>query len=183
MLRRAIRAGTPLGRAAEEYVTSGRLVPDDVILGLMREEMLRVGDGFILDGFPRTVVQAAGLEEIAREAGLPITAAVNLAIPTEALLRRLGDRWTCPVCAAVYRKGAGGSDGRPRVEGVCDREGALLVQREDDRPETVRRRLVVYESQTRPIVDWYRAKGLLREADGDGDVETVYARILKAIEG
>jgi adenylate kinase len=183
MLRRAIREGTTLGREAEEYVTNGRLVPDDVILGLMREEMVRAGRGFILDGFPRTVVQAAGLDEISKETGLPLDCAVNLALPTETLVRRLADRWNCPGCAAVYRGGSGGLDGRPKVAGRCDRDGAALVQRADDHPDTVRRRLVVYESSTRPIVDYYRAKGLLREADGDGDVETVYGRILKAIEG
>jgi adenylate kinase len=176
MLRQAVREGTDLGRRAEGYMSAGEYVPDDVILEMMRERLAQAdaAGGFILDGFPRTVAQAEGLDRILRDQGVALDAAIDLQVPEEELVRRLSGRLVCPRCEAIYQ-----ADTRPpKAPGRCDRCGGELVQREDDRPEAVRRRLEVYAREAEPLLAYYRGKGLLHPVDGVADDD----RSLRAIE-
>lgn len=177
ILREAIASGSELGQRARAYVERGELVPDEVMLAVV-EERLRRADaqrGFILDGFPRTVAQAEGLDRLLRRLGWRLDAVVLFEVPEEALVRRLAGRWTCPACGRVFHD----VYNPPSTPGVCDADSTRLVQREDDRPETVRRRLAVYAEQTAPLVEYYRARGLLHRVDGSRDPEAV----TDAIEG
>ncbi|MBI4364508.1 MAG: adenylate kinase [Candidatus Latescibacteria bacterium] len=177
ILRQAIADGTALGKSAQEHVKSGRLVPDETVLGLV-ETRLRLTDaqrGFILDGFPRTVAQAEGLKSLLGE--VRMDRVVNLVVPTEVVVARLKDRWLCGSCGAIYNM----STAPPKVAGVCDRCGGGLKQRSDDEPETVRKRLEVYARETAPLVAYYEREGLLRNVDGSGRASDVYAAIERAI--
>jgi len=179
MLRAAVAAGTPLGREAKATMEQGALVPDRVVIGIIRDR-LALPDctrGFILDGFPRTAAQAEALGETLRAMGAPLTAVLSLTVDPEELVRRLGGRRTCERCGAAYHL----ETAPPRRAGRCDRCGETLVQREDDREETIRKRLVVYQEQTAPLVAYYRGRGLLREVDGRGDIEDVFARIRRLL--
>jgi len=177
ILRQAISEGTPLGRSAEADVKSGRLVPDATMLGLVGER-LAAGDaarGFVLDGFPRTVPQAEGLGRILGERRLDRV--VNLVVAAEVVVNRLKDRWLCGICGAIYNV----ASARPRTQGVCDRCGGMLKQRPDDRADTVRDRLVVYERETAPLVAYYERAGLLHNVDASATAERVYAAIAEAV--
>lgn len=174
MLRAARREGTEMGRQAAEYMDAGELVPDEVILGIVREALDRpeAAGGFILDGFPRTLAQARGLDAILAERGESLDRVVYLDVPEEELVRRLSARRVCSECGTVTRDGETG-DACPVAD--CDGE---LVQREDDRPGTVRRRLQVYREQTRPVLEWYRASDVpVEEVDGTGGVREVTGRL------
>lgn len=174
MLRAARREGTEMGRQAAEYMDAGELVPDEVILGIVREALDRpeAAGGFILDGFPRTLAQARGLDAILAGRGESLDRVVYLDVPKEELVRRLSSRRVCSDCGAVTREGETG-DACPAAD--C---GGELVQREDDRPETVRRRLQVYREQTRPVLAWYRASDVpVEEVDGTGSVREVAVRL------
>lgn len=173
MLREAGRAGTQLGRRARGHMEAGELVPDDVILGIVEEALDRdrAWGGFIFDGFPRTVAQAEGLAELLGERGLALHAVVRLEVPEEEVLRRLTGRRVCSECGEVTHVSAGSRDRCP----AC---GAELVQRSDDRPETVRRRLQVYRQETEPVIRWYQASGVpVVVVDGAGGIEEVQAAI------
>jgi len=177
ILRQAIAEGTALGTSAQEDVKSGRLVPDETVLGLI-ETRLERGDarsGFILDGFPRTVAQAEGLRGLLGERR--IDRVVNLVVPTEVVVDRLRDRWLCGTCGAIYNL----STAPPGVAGVCDRCGSKLTQRADDKPETVRARLQVYAKETAPLVSYYEKAGHLRNVDAAGPADGVYAAIRQAL--
>lgn len=185
MFRAAIAAGTPMGERARPYVERGAYVPDEVVVGVVRER-LEAGDcasGFVLDGFPRTTVQAEALDRLLAERGTPLDAVVHLAVDDDTVVRRLSGRRVCPRCGAVHgaADAAGGTAGASAVASRCARCGAELVQREDDREDLVRRRLAVYRQQTGPLVEYYRERGLLREVDGTGSVEDVAARIGRAL--
>ncbi len=174
MLRAARREGTEMGRRAAEYMDAGELVPDEVILGIVREALDRpeAAGGYILDGFPRTLAQARGLDAILAGRGDSLDRVVYLDVPEEELVRRLSSRRVCADCGAVTRDAEAG-DACPAAD--CDGE---LVQREDDRPETVRRRLQVYREQTRPVLEWYRASDVpVEEVDGTGSVREVAGRL------
>lgn len=174
MLRDARRQGTEMGREAARYMDAGELVPDDVVVGIVAEALDRpeASDGFILDGFPRTLEQAEGLAGILEERGEELDAVVYLEVPEEELVRRLSSRRVCAECGTVTRvEGDGG-------EGPCPACGGALEQREDDRPSTVRRRLDVYRSRTRPVLDRYRESDVrVEELDGTGGVDEVAARV------
>ena len=174
LLRREVAAGTPLGREAERYMKAGRLVPDELVLRMLRERLARpdAARGFLLDGFPRTVPQAEALEAIA-----PIDRVVSFEIDPAVLIQRLSDRRVCPVCQAVYNL----ATQPPKVPGRCDRDGAELVHRPDDRPEAIQVRLEVYARQTAPLIDFYRARGTLRPIDASGTPAEVGARVRDAI--
>ena len=177
ILRQAIAEGTPLGRSAQADVRAGRLVPDATMLVLI-EERLAAADaakGFILDGFPRTVAQAEGLARIL--GGRRLDRVVNLVASAEVVVNRLKDRWMCGSCGAIYNLGTL----PPKRAGVCDRCGAALQQRADDRPETVRNRLVVYEKDTAPLVAYYERAGLLRNVDAAAPAPEVYAAIERLV--
>lgn len=175
LLRGAVAAGTPLGREAEGYMKAGRLVPDDLVLRMLRERLARpdaVG-GFLLDGFPRTVAQAEALDAIT-----PIDRVVSFEIAPAVLIRRLSDRRVCPVCQAVYNL----ATQPPKVPGRCDRDGTEIVQRPDDRPEAIQVRLEVYAKQTAPLIDFYRARGTRTPIDASGTPAEVGARVRAAID-
>jgi adenylate kinase len=166
LLRAAVASGSELGRQAEARMSRGELVPDALILDLMRHR-LRESDcarGFLLDGFPRTVPQAEALERLAAELGVRIDFAVNLVVPRELIMLRLTTRRTCsnPDCQAIYNL----RTKPPKVEGRCDLCGAPVVQRADETEQAIATRLDAYARQSAPLVDWYRARGMLFEIDG-----------------
>jgi adenylate kinase len=181
ILREAVRLDTPGGRLAKPYVTGGLLVPDDLVNELVADRFRRTDrpERFVLDGYPRTLAQAASFDQVLRQQFLDLTAVVYLGVDDDEIVHRLGGRWSCPnpSCKASYHT----TFKPPRVEGVCDDCHTRLTQREDDRPETVRQRLKVFHAQTEPLVAHYRAQGLLREVKGEGDIEQIYANIVKVL--
>ena len=180
MLRDAIARQTPLGLQAGKLMDQGLLVPDQVMIGLVRERTLEpdARKGFVLDGFPRTVPQADALDAILAERHKPLEVVVALTAPDEELVRRLSGRWECPVCRRVYN-----AFSAPSRDGChCDdHPGTKLVQRADDAEETVRRRLDVYRRQTAPLADYYGAQGKLQEVDGTGPLDEVYGALIAAV--
>jgi adenylate kinase len=179
ILREAVAKGTPLGRKAAEYMNSGELVPDEVMIPIVEQRLREDGgeNGFLLDGFPRTVRQATMLEEAARRNGITIDKAIYLKTSKDVIIQRLSGRRVCPHCAATYHV----KNIPPRVEGVCDRCGETLIQREDDTEDAIVTRLAQYEKQTAEVIGYYRAKGILVEVDGNLPVEVSYPRIVKII--
>ena len=174
MLRKAMREGTKTGLEAKRYVESGGLVPDDVVIAIVKERLAEddCKNGYMLDGFPRTVYQA---EELSKFAAIDV--AVDLDLPDEVIVQRLSGRRVCPNCNATYHiSQLGGST-------VCKNCGAEVIQRKDDSEETIRNRLKVYTEQTAPLIDYYRQKGILRTVDCQGTVEENFALVKKAIEG
>lgn len=179
LLREAVAAKSELGKKVESVLASGQLVSDDIVLALMRRAILAVKEdaslsGWLLDGFPRTVGQAKGLDELLAETGSKIDTIVVLDATRDSVIERLSGRRTCTQCKTVYHV----KYNRPRVDGVCDKCGGKLVQREDDRPETIAKRLDVYEEQTRPILAHYQGRVTTHVIDGDLPVDDV----TKAIE-
>jgi len=180
LLREAVAAGTELGRAAKTVMDAGHLVDDRTMLGIIRERLARpdAKPGFILDGFPRTIVQADGLEALLAEIGQPIDAVVLFDIDPGVLERRLAGRRTCKRCGRVFHV----ESNPPRPGETCtDGKPHDLVQRPDDNEETVRLRLAVYRERTQPLIDYYAKKNLLRRIDADGSLEDVDARLERAI--
>lgn len=181
ILRQAMRQGTPFGLRAKPFVDAGKLVPDDLVNDLIAERFGRDDrpERFVLDGYPRTLAQAAAFDQVLRQQFLDLNAVVLLRVDDEEIIGRLSGRWSCPKpgCKATYHT----RSNPPKVAGLCDYCGTPLVQREDDRPETVRARLVVYHKNTEALVDHYRMQGLLREVAGHGAIEDVYASIIQAV--
>lgn len=176
ILREAVRKQTPLGLQAQACMDQGRLVPDEVVIGIVREKLAEpaCARGFLLDGFPRTVPQAEQLGQILHGQGHALDVVINVVVPREEVVRRLTGRRSCPTCQAVYHL----AFAPPKQAGRCDRCGGELVQRGDDAKETVEARLAVYEQQTEPLVSYYRDKGALADVDGLGAVEEVHGRIV-----
>jgi adenylate kinase len=175
ILREAIANGTELGKQAKEIVDRGDLVPDDLISAVI-EERLDSGeadDGFLLDGFPRTIGQAEMLEQALEKRERTLTAALLIDAPDDEVVRRLSGRRTCVKNGHVYHV----EFDPPKHEGVCDQDGSRLVQRDDDKPETIRKRLEVYHEQTEPLIDWYEERALLRRFDGTRTPEEVNSHI------
>ena len=179
LFREAIRQGTELGEQAQPYVEQGRLVPDHLTIGMLLERLAQgdCGGGCLLDGFPRTIEQAAALDEALAEQGRAIDKVLYIRVPDAELVSRLSGRWTCRQCGTVYHQRLY----RPRQEGLCDRCGGALYQRDDDRPEPVRQRLEVYWRQTAPLIDYYRDAGKLLEVDGNKPVDEVSKELLAAL--
>jgi adenylate kinase len=181
ILREAIRQRTPAGRRAHPFVESGRLVPDDLVNEVIAERFRQKDrpDHFVMDGYPRTLAQAAAFDQVLKQQGLNLNAVILLQVSDEEIIGRVSERWSCPKpgCKATYHT----LSNPPRVAGVCDYCGTKLVQREDDRPETVRARLVVYHGNTEALVGHYRSQGLLHEVPGHGAIEEVYANIMKVL--
>jgi adenylate kinase len=183
-LRREISEGSPVGRDAHEYVVSGRLVPDEVITGVMLAaiDKLPRTAGFILDGFPRTIPQAEALQKGLESRGLPLDAVVDFEIPDEQIIRRLSSRRICSKCGTPYNT----ESLPPRTAGVCDRCGDKLIQREDDREDVVATRLMTYRKQTAPLISYYRGRGLLRQINAAADarsVESAIGAVISSIGG
>src|SRR5438874_8873712 len=170
MFRAAAAAGTPFGLKAKEFMKRGELVPDDVVIGVVAERLAKddaLENGFVLDGFPRTRVQAEELQRLLGPEGLD--AAVDIDVPTGVVIERISGRRVCRTCGATYHVSA-----PPKIAWRCDKDGGDVVQREDDEPQAVRRRLELYERDTRPLLDFYDELGLLVTADGDGNPEDVF---------
>lgn len=181
LFREAVAAQTPLGQKAQGYIERGELVPDEIAVAMVLERLAQPDcrRGAILDGFPRTVAQAEALEEALSAQGKKVDAVLLVRVPDEVVLERLTGRRICRNCQAPYHL----TFHPPAQEGICDRCGGVLYQRDDDREETVRRRLQVYWEQTAPLISYYRRKQLLREVDGVGEVEEVGERLLRALDG
>jgi len=179
MLREAVAAGRPLGREAKRYMDQGALVPDDVIVGLIRERLSQAdaARGFILDGFPRTIPQAEALDRLLGELGVELGQVVYFEVSEAALLRRLTGRRVCRSCGASYHV----VTAPPKQNGVCDACSGQLYQREDDDEATVRRRLGVYARQTAPLLDYSRGRGLLVVVGGEGTIEDVRRAIRSGV--
>jgi adenylate kinase len=177
MLRAAVREGTPLGQRAKQIMDAGDLVPDDVMVGIVAER-LHAPDakrGWILDGFPRTVGQAEALGEITAE--FPLHVVVDLVVPNSTVIERLSARRTCDGCGTIYR-----ADDPAIADGTCPKDGGTPVQRDDDQPEAIQRRLDLYERETAPLVDHYRQQGLLETVDGLGLEDEVFDRVLGVVD-
>jgi adenylate kinase len=176
MLRAAVAKGTEMGREAQKYMANGQLVPDEVVIGVVRDRLAEpdASEGFLLDGFPRTVPQAEALDAMLAEAGREITHVVLIDVPAEELVQRIAGRRTCATCGKIYNI----TFGPPKTEGVCDVDGGRLTQRADDNEETVRNRIAVYERQTAPLIGYYTDKGVLQSASGGGKTpDDVYEQV------
>ncbi|MDA8387120.1 MAG: adenylate kinase [Nitrospiraceae bacterium] len=180
ILRANIAQGTPLGKEAKGFMDRGELVPDKVVLGLV-EDRLKQPDckkGFILDGFPRNTAQAQALDGMLAGIGMPLQLAVSVDVPFEDLMKRLTGRRTCRTCGQMYNVYFTPS----KKEGVCDKDGGELFQRDDDKEETIKKRLQVYESQTAPLIDYYSGKGIVRKIAGTGSISDIYGKIKAELE-
>lgn len=181
MFRLAIKDGTELGKKAKSYMDQGELVPDEVTIGIVSER-LNMDDcknGFLLDGFPRTIAQAEALQSLLAEIKESIDYVVHVDVPEQQLMERLTGRRICPTCGATYHI----LYNPPEKDGYCDRDGSELIQREDDQAETVKTRLDVNMEQTKPLLDYYQEKGYLVTVNGDQDIEQVFQGIQSKIEG
>jgi adenylate kinase len=180
IFRNAVKERTPMGVVAKTYMDAGKLVPDDVTIGLV-EERLAASDaqhGFILDGFPRTAQQATALDALVHRNNMHLDAVLEISVDPTELVRRLTGRRLCAVCQTPYHVQSAPS----RLPGVCDRCGGPLIQRPDDDESIVLKRLDEYQRKTAPLTDYYRAAGLLKEIDGNGDVNSVFNRILTVLQ-
>lgn len=178
MLRAAVKDGTEFGRKAQEYMSAGNLLPDDIIIGVVDERLTKDDTrnrGYILDGFPRTQEQAQTLAEIT--ADQPLDMVIDLDVPTDIVLERLASRRVCADCGANYSVQT-----PPKHGWVCDHCGGSVIQRTDDTEDAIKRRLALYEEETAPLIDWYAARGLLVVVDGFGDTDVVAARLIETIE-
>jgi len=180
MLREAAQRGGENSRRISELIDHGRMVPDEWVVELVRERLSQpdTAGGFLLDGFPRTVAQAEALDRLLQASGRQLTAVLNLEVGEDELIRRLAGRRVCPSCGANYHL----VTHPPREPGRCDLDGAALEQRPDDRPEAIRERLALYRQRTRPVLEYYRAGGLLWTIEGDGPMAEVARRIQRALK-
>jgi adenylate kinase len=180
ILRKAVAAGTELGKEAKKFMDAGGLVPDDVVIGLVRERLKESDckDGYILDGFPRTVNQAKSLDDILTKMGDGLTHVVSIEVDEDDLLARLTGRRTCRECSAMYHV----TFEAPKKSGVCDKCGGELYQRDDDKEETIKSRLKVYKQQTEPLITYYRGTGMLKTVPGTGGIKDIFNSITKVLE-
>ena len=175
IFRANIKAGTELGRKAKAFMDQGALVPDEVTIGMLMDRIHEADceKGYVLDGFPRTIPQAESLTKALAGEGSAIDAAVDIDVPDENIINRMGGRRACLSCGATYHI----VFNAPEKEGVCDTCGSELVLRDDDKPETVKKRLSVYHEQTQPLIDYYRGQGVLKSVDGTQDMDKVFEDI------
>lgn len=180
MLREALKNRTPLGLKAKEYMENGKLVPDDVVIGLVSERLLKkdASEGFILDGFPRTVEQAKELDKEIQKLKMPLTSVLYFKTSVPVIIRRLSGRRVCQNCSKNYHA----VNFPPKKEGICDVCGGQLIQRPDDKEETIMNRLKVYEKETSPLIDYYKKEKLLQEVSGDLDVKELYAELAEMFQ-
>ena len=180
MFRAAVKEQTPLGLEAKKYMDNGQLVPDAVTIGIVRERLAKddCKKGFILDGFPRTTSQAVSLDAILSDLGIKLDGVINIAVPDEELVRRTTGRLICLSCGETYHL----TSKPPKENGVCDKDGGELYQRDDDKMETVKKRLAVYAAQTKPLIDYYKSSNLYIEVDGQQDMDSVFNAIVASLE-
>ena len=179
MLREAVKNGTEMGRKAKVFMDQGGLVPDDVVIGIVRDR-LREKDcdkGFILDGFPRTIPQAQALDRAVKELGKEITSVLSLEVDEEEIMERLSGRRTCAGCGAMYHV----RFNPPKAEGRCDKCAGILLQRDDDKEETIRTRLVNYKKSTEPLIEYYRKTGNVHAIKASGDIDAIFADISRIL--
>ena len=178
ILRKAVADGTALGKQAKALMDAGKLVPDEIVNGIVDEALASpvAAKGFLLDGFPRTVPQAKALDEMLARRGKKIDHVLSLEVPTDVLVDRLSGRQTCPKCQTPY-----GKDTPPKRAGICDKDGEKLIVRPDDMPDRIRQRMLEYESKTALLTGYYTARSVVRTVDGVGTVEEVEKRILQAL--
>ena len=180
LLRAAVAAGTPLGKKAKLTMDAGKLVSDEIVLAMIRERLRKADTkgGFILDGFPRNIPQADALDRLLRSLKKPVDLAVLIDVEFGILLKRLTGRRSCPKCGAVFNVHMS----PPKVEGRCDACGEALVHRADDNEATITQRLQVFDAQTKPLIDFYKAHGKLRAVRGTGDIDAIFKRMVAALE-
>jgi adenylate kinase len=179
LLRAAVAAGTALGKEAKSFMDKGELVPDRVVLGMV-EERLKQDDckkGYILDGFPRNTAQAEALDKMLGALGMSLSAALSVDVPFEDLMKRLTGRRTCKACGQMYNI----YFNPPKKENTCDKCGGGLFQRDDDKEETIKKRLDVYSAQTAPLIDYYRKKGIVSSVNGTGSIDEIFKEVCKAL--
>ncbi len=178
ILREAVANKTEVGLLANSYMEKGELVPDEVVIAIAKQKLDSIGDqGFILDGFPRTVAQAEALDAALQEINKPLDAVVNLRVDNEELIRRLSGRRVCPACGEPYNI----DTKKPAIEGKCDKCGAELVHRADDQPEAIRNRLEVYDKQTSPVLGYYERAGILKNVEAAGEILDVFGNVKAAL--
>lgn len=180
IFRAAIKEGTELGLKAKEYMEQGALVPDELVVGIVKERLTHndCSNGYLLDGFPRTLAQAEALDAALQDMGTPLTGVVNVDVDQEELLDRLTGRRVCKACGATYHV----KFNPPTVRSVCDKCGGELYQRTDDTVETVKQRLEVYRNQTEPLIAYYRDKGIIYTVDGSRDIDDVFQEITAILD-
>lgn len=176
IFRANIKGGTELGQKAKSYIDKGELVPDEVTIGMLLDRIAQddCKNGYVLDGFPRTIPQAESLTEALKSQGDQIDFALNIDVPDEAIIQRMSGRRACPKCGATYHI----VYAAPKTENVCDKCGTELIIRSDDKPETVKDRLNVYHQQTEPLIAYYKTAGVLREVDGTQELPKVFEDVV-----
>ena len=181
LFRENLKNKTELGQKAQTYVDRGELVPDDITIGMVRDRLMKADcvNGAILDGFPRTPAQAEALTKLLSDLGGKVVSVPFIYVPDEVLIERLTGRWTCQAQGHVYHE----KNNPPKVAGICDLDGSALYQREDDKRETVMRRIQVYQDQTAPLIEYYRQQGLLTQVDGTIGIGRVTDQLVEAIKG
>jgi adenylate kinase len=180
IFRANIKEGTELGKKAKEYMDAGALVPDELVCDLVVDRIQKedCANGFILDGFPRTIPQAEALTDALAAIGSSMDYAIDVDVPDENIISRMGGRRACLSCGATYHI----VNIPPKKEGICDRCGAEIVLRDDDKPETVKKRLDVYHEQTQPLIDYYQKQGILKTVDGTQPMDAVFTAIVSLVE-
>jgi len=180
ILRENVREGTALGKKAKEYMDKGALVPDELLIDIIKDRLQKpdTKKGFLLDGFPRTIAQAEALDPILDDINKKLDAVIDVDVTANELIRRLSGRRTCRACGATYHI----TSNPPRVPGVCDQCGGELYQRADDTEAAIKHRIEVYKQQTEPLIDYYKKKGLLVHIDGEREIDEVRSDITKALE-
>ncbi|MGM8365593.1 adenylate kinase [Virgibacillus sp. W0181] len=180
MFRLAIKEGTPLGKKAKEFMDQGALVPDEVTIGIVQERLAMddCKDGFLLDGFPRTIAQAEALKDLLANMDKKIDDVIHVDVPEEKLMERLTGRRVCPTCGRTYHV----VYNPPEKDGICDKDGTTLIQRDDDTADTVKNRLAVNIKQTEPLLDFYKQEGTLITINGDQQITDVFKDIQKQLE-
>ncbi len=180
ILREHVKKGTDLGKEAKKFMDAGKLVPDDVVVGMVKDRLSQkdCDKGFILDGFPRTVAQAEALDKDLEEMQKKIDNVINIDVPDQEVVERLSGRRTCKDCGAMYHV----KFEPPKKQGVCDKCGGELYQRDDDNEETIKNRLKVYHDQTSPLKDYYKKKGVVSDIPGQGEIDEITRAVVKALE-
>lgn len=181
IFRENIKTGTELGKKAKSYMDKGLLVPDELVIEIVKDRLTKedVKEGFLLDGFPRTVAQAVALDAFLEERGESLDSVLNIDVDTDILVERAVGRRVCKTCGASYHV----KYNPPKEDGVCDKDQGPLIQRDDDTEATVKTRIKVYFEQTAPLIDYYKAQGLLDNIDGKEDIDTIRKEIVKVLDG
>ena len=179
ILRKAVADGTPLGKEAKSYMDKGELVPDKVVIGLIEDRLTQPDckKGFILDGFPRNTAQAETLDAMLKKLNMPLDSALSVEVPKDDLMKRLTGRRTCKGCQQMYNV----YFSPPKKNGVCDKCGGELFHRDDDKEETIKRRLDVYDAQTAPLINYYKKSGILKSVIGVGGIDEIFKKVCSVL--